>query len=94
MHKRKHVSRMKLKDWLALSKDARNDLARRAQCDLLGSFRHCTNKRCRRERWCAGGDPRACKDRLWKLRLRLKKAVPKTLRDAIAKLEDITYWRT
>ncbi len=94
MHKRQHVSRMKLEDLLALAKNARNDLVRRVQCDLLGSFRHCTNKRCRRERWCAGSDPQLCKDRLWTLRLRSKKTAPKILRDAIAKLEDITYWPT
>jgi hypothetical protein len=94
MHKRDQVSRMRPRDWLALAKDKRKDLARRAQCDLLGSFRHCTDKRCRRARWCAGGDPWSCKDRLWQLRLKLKKAAPKTLRYAIAKLEDITYWRT
>jgi hypothetical protein len=81
---------MKLNDRLALSKDERNDLVRRAQCDLLGSFRHCADKRCRRARWCASGDPRACVDRLWKL----KKPAPKTLRKAVAILEDITYWRT
>jgi hypothetical protein len=94
MHKRDQVARMKPRDWLTLSKAARNDLVRRAQCDLLGSFRHCSNKRCRRARWCVGSDPRACKDRLWKLQLKLKGSVPKTLRNAVAKFEDIAYWRT
>jgi hypothetical protein len=94
LNKRKRVIRMKLHDWLALSNDARNDLVRRWQCELLGSFRHCTNKRCRRERWCAGSDPRVCKERLWKLKWSRKRAMPKTLRDALAKLEDVTYWRT
>jgi hypothetical protein len=94
MHKRDQVSRMRPRDWLALAKNKRKDLAHRAQCDLLGSFRHCTDKRCRRARWCAGGDPWSCKDRLCQLRLKLKKAAPKTLRCAIAKLEDNTYWRT
>jgi hypothetical protein len=59
MHKRDQVRRMRPRDWLAPPKDKRNDLARRARCDLLGSFRHCTDKRCRRARWCAGNDPRA-----------------------------------
>jgi hypothetical protein len=54
VHKRAQVSRMKLNDWLALSKDERNDLVRRAQCDLLGSFRHCANKRCRRSARLSG----------------------------------------
>jgi hypothetical protein len=81
---------MTVKDWLALSKDERNGLSRRAQCDLLGSFRHCADKNCRRARWCAGSDPRACMDRLW----RLKRTRPKTLRKALGRLEDIVYWRT
>jgi hypothetical protein len=93
MHKRDQVRRMRPHDWLAAPKDQRNDFVRRAQCDLLGSFRHCAHKRCRRARWCAGSDPRACKERLWKSRLKLKGAAPKTLRNAIATLQDITYWR-
>ena len=79
---------MTVKDWLALSKNERNDLVRRAQCDLYGSFRHCTDKRCQRARWCAGSDPWDCKIRLQKL----KKPEPKTLRKAVAVLENITYW--
>jgi len=90
LHKRDQVTRMKIHDWLALSKDERNDLVRRAQCDLLGSFRHCADKHCRRARWCASADPRACKDKLW----RFQRTKPKTLRKAVAKLEDIVYWRT
>jgi hypothetical protein len=81
---------MRLRDWQALPTKERNDLVRRAQCDLLGSFRHCADKSCRRARWCASSDPRACKDRLW----RSKKTRPKTLRNAVGILEDITYWRT
>jgi len=75
---------MQPRDWLALPKDKRNDLVRRAQCDLLGSFRFCTDKDCRRARWCAGSDPRACKERLWKLKFKfkLKGNAPKTLRNA------------
>jgi len=90
LHKRDQVARMTVNDWCALSKDERSDLVRRAQCDLLGSFRHCADRRCRRARWCASSDPRACKDKLWKL----KRVAPKTLRKAVAKLEDIIYWRT
>jgi hypothetical protein len=44
MHKRDQVRRMRPRDWLAPPKDKRNDLARRARCDLLGSFRHCTGQ--------------------------------------------------
>ena len=94
MHKRDRVKRMRMRDWLALPRDERNDLVRRAQCDLLGSFRHCANKSCRRARWCAGRDPWACKDKLWKVKWRLKRMAPKTLRSALGKLEGITYWRT
>jgi hypothetical protein len=78
---------MKLDDWRALPRDKRNDLARRAQCDLLEAFRCCANKRCRRDRWCAGADPRSCKDRLWIS----AKTKPKTLRNAMARFEDMTY---
>jgi len=90
LHKRDQVARMRLRDWEALSKKERNDLVRRTQCDLLGSFRHCADRRCRRARWCASSDPRACKDRLW----RTKKTAAKALRNAVATLEDITYWLT
>jgi len=78
---------MKLDDWRALPRDQRNDLVRRAQCDLLGSFRHCASRHCRRNRWCAADNPRDCKDRLWIL----AKNKPKTLRKAMGWLEDLTY---
>ena len=87
MHKRDRIARMKDNDWSALARDKRNDLVRRAQCDLLGSFRRCTNKRCRRNRWCASDNPRGCKERLW---MSANKK-PKTLRNAIGRLEDMTY---
>jgi hypothetical protein len=48
----------------------------RAQSDLLGSFRHCAGKSCRRARTCRGDDPEACRKRLW----RRKKVRPKALR--------------
>jgi hypothetical protein len=71
-----------LAQWRALPRLERYDLVRRAQCDLLGSFRFCTNKMCKRVRSCSGRDPDACKDRLW----RLTKKKPKTLRDEYARL--------
>jgi hypothetical protein len=70
----------------ALPAPKRADLARRAQCDLLGSFRYCTNKRCRRARSCSD-DPRACVDRLWTLTPRKSKR----LREQIARLDDLSY---
>ncbi len=74
-----------LAQWRALPRLTRYDLARRAQCDLLGSFRFCTNKMCKRARSCSGREPDACKVRLW----RLTKKKPKTLRDGYARLEDM-----
>jgi hypothetical protein len=58
----------------------------RAQCDLLGSFRYCANRRCRRERTCCANDPDVCRERLW----RLTKAKPKTLRKEWARLDSLT----
>jgi hypothetical protein len=61
-------------------------LARRAQCDLLGSFRHCADKKCRRARTCRG-DADPCLDKLWKS----TRHKPKTLREEFARLENLTY---
>lgn len=55
-----------LAQWRKLPLLKRYDLVRRAQCDLFGSFRCCTNKMCKRARSCSGRDPDACKDRLWR----------------------------
>lgn len=74
-----------LAQWRKLPRLKRYDLVRRAQCDLLGSFRCCTNKMCKRARSCSGRDPDACKDRLWR---RVKKK-PKTLRDEFARIGDM-----
>jgi hypothetical protein len=71
--------------WRALPRLERYELVRRAQCDLLGSFRRCTNKMCKRARSCSGGDPDACKERLW----RLAKKKPKTLREEYARIGDM-----
>jgi hypothetical protein len=68
--------------WRALPRDRRSDLARRAQCDFLGSIRFCTNKACRRARSCASKDPNACVQRLWPL----VKKKPKIWRAAYARI--------
>jgi hypothetical protein len=74
-----------LAQWRKLPRLKRYELVRRAQCDLLGSFRFCTNKMCKRTRFCSGREPDACKDRLW----RLVKKKPKMLRDEYARLGDM-----
>ena len=79
MPKQSYPGRRTREQWRALPRKAREDLAMRAQCDLLGSFRHCRNKRCLRARTCCGDDPRGCYEKLW----RLTKPKPKTLRDAV-----------
>ena len=80
---RSFPGRLMLEEWLARPLRVRSDLVRRAQCDLLGSFRFCANKRCRRQRTCCGDDPGACGWRLWCL----KKVKPKTLRNEWSRLE-------
>ena len=80
---RSFPGRLTLEEWLARPLRARTALIRRAQCDLLGSFRFCANKPCLRERTCCGDDPGACGWRLWCL----KKPKPKTLRNEWSRLE-------
>jgi hypothetical protein len=75
MPKRNHPGRRTREEWRALPRGKRFELVTRAQCDVLGSFRLCTNKRCRRARTCSG-DPSACLQKLWLL----QKKKPKTLR--------------
>jgi hypothetical protein len=84
--KRSFPGRLTLEEWLERPLRARLDLIRRAQCDLLGSFRCCANKRCQRERTCRGNDPEACRQRLWCL----KKVKHKTLRQEWSRLERLT----
>jgi hypothetical protein len=79
--------RLTLEEWLAVPFRERIPLAWRSQCDLLGSFRFCAKKRCRRHRTCCGDDPQACRQRLW----RLTKAKPKTLRTEWARLDRLSY---
>jgi len=86
LRKSNYPDRRTIEEWRALPARQRRELAWRAQCDLLGSFRHCANKRCRRARSCSG-DARACVDRLWKL----MPSKPKTLRSEIARLDALPY---
>ncbi len=83
--KRSFPGRLTLEEWLAVPFRERVRLVFRAQCDLLGSFRFCGNKRCRRTRTCCGDDPLACRQRLWCL----KTAKPKTLRQEWARLDGL-----
>jgi hypothetical protein len=82
MPKRSYPGRRTREQWQALPRKTREDLAKRAQCDLFGSFRHCRNKRCLRARTCCGDDPSVCYEKLW----RLTKKKPKTLRNAVSRL--------
>jgi hypothetical protein len=77
--------RLTLEEWLALPWLERVALVRRAQCDLLGSFRFCAKKRCRRERTCCGDEPEACRQKL----SRLHKVQPKTQRREWARIDDL-----
>ena len=82
MLNREYPGRLTLEQWRALPRDKRCDMAKRAQCDLLGSFRFCLNKMCSRARSCSSDDPGACAEKLWQ---RLKKK-PKTLRSGYARI--------
>jgi hypothetical protein len=82
--KRSFPGRLTLEQWLETPGDTRWKLIRRAQADLLGSFRHCADKRCRRGRACCSDDPLECVRRLrhW----RGRKPEPKTIWRAWARL--------
>jgi hypothetical protein len=85
MPKQSYPGRLTREQWQALPRKAREDLAKRAQCDLFGSFRHCRNKRCLRARTCCGDEPNACYEKLW----RLTKKKSKTLRNAVHRLHHL-----
>ncbi len=87
MRKRDYPGAHTREQWRTLDRARRRDLVKRAQADLLGSFRHCTDKSCCRHRTCAAADPNACVERLW----RRRKVKPKLLRNAYARLEDLNY---
>src|ERR1700722_5829817 len=80
---RSFPGRLTLEEGLGGPSARPNDFIPGAQCDLLGSFRFCTKKPCRRERTCCGDDPGACGWRLWCL----KRVKPKTLREEWSRLE-------
>jgi hypothetical protein len=83
---RSFPGRLTLEEWLKRPLRARIELVWRAQCDLLGSFRCCADKRCRRHRTCSGDDPEPCRHRLWCLTT----VKPKTLRREWIRLERLT----
>jgi hypothetical protein len=85
--KRSFPGRMTLEEWLQVPFLKRIPWVRRAQCDLLGSFRFCAKKRCRRERTCSGDDALACREKLWCL----TKPKPKTLRKEFVRIGNLTY---
>ena len=58
--KRSFPGRLTLEEWLMIPWRERTRLIWRAQADLLGSFRYCTDKRCRRRRLCVSDDPESC----------------------------------
>lgn len=63
--KRSFPGRLTLEQWRATPAKTRLRLVRQAQCDLLGSFRFCANKRCRRGRTCVADDAvHQCWDRV------------------------------
>ncbi|HEX4407549.1 MAG TPA: hypothetical protein VH206_02135 [Xanthobacteraceae bacterium] len=64
MNTRSFPGRLTLEEWLVTPLRKRINLIARAQCDLLGSFRFCTKKRCRRLRTCCGNDPNHCSSEL------------------------------
>jgi hypothetical protein len=89
--RRSFPGRRTLEEWLAIPFRQRIPLVWRAPADLLGSFRSCPNKRCRRHRMCCSDQPEVCRKRVW----RIKKVVPKTLRwewARINNLANLPYW--
>ena len=73
--------RLTLEQWLAIPWRSRIDLIWRAQADLLGSFRYCADKRCRRHRFCVSDDPEMCWKKIRRLRRgsRPRMVMPKTM---------------
>jgi hypothetical protein len=83
--KRSFPGRLTLEEWRGLSFWQRRPRVQRAQADLLGSFRFCADKRCRRIRACCSDEP---SDRHRRLRS-LRKSDPKTLRREWARLDKL-----
>jgi hypothetical protein len=90
--KRSFPGRRTLEEWLAMPYRERIAWVWRAQADLFGTFRFCTDQRCRRHRMCCGrNDPEACRKTGW----RSRKVVPKTLWNESARinrLSNLPYW--
>jgi hypothetical protein len=82
--RRSFPGRLTLEQWAAIPFRERIHLIWRAQCDLLGSYRYCANKCCKRQRTCSG-DALACRQRLWR-RNRVK---PKPLRQELFRLDQL-----
>jgi hypothetical protein len=87
--KRSFPGRLTLEEWLKVPFIERITLIWRAQSDLMGSFRFCAKKRCRRARSCCGDDPGSCRRSVW----RIRKAVPKTLRKEWARIDALQSLR-
>ncbi|MGC1776674.1 MAG: hypothetical protein WBB34_01920 [Xanthobacteraceae bacterium] len=71
--KRNFPGGLTLEQWRATPTDTRLRLVRRAQCDLLGSFRFCANKRCKRACGCISDRPMECWERVKDRRKRVIK---------------------
>ena len=81
MTKRSFPGRVTLEEWLALPWRARMKSIGRAQADLIGSFRYCADKRCRRHRMCVSDDPETCWKKIQRQRrgTRIRMVMPKTM---------------
>lgn len=62
--RRSFPGKLTLEEWRRAPSATRVLLVRRAQCDLLGSYRFCTVKRCKRARTCISDKPMECWQRV------------------------------
>jgi hypothetical protein len=86
---RSFPGRLTLEEWLVVPFLERRDLIARAQCDLLGSFRYCAKKRCRRMRTCCGGDPHDCGSELRHRHYKRHGGIANTIRREWARLREL-----
>ena len=79
--KRSFPGRLTVEQWLEIPWRSRIKLIWRAQADLLGSFRYCADKRCRRHRLCVSDDPEMCWKKIQRIRRgsRRTMVMPKTM---------------
>jgi len=99
MRKRTYPGRLTQEEWLKTPVDRRCLLAARAQSDLLGLWRSCDKKPCRRAHTCHG-DAR-CKSRPWQADLknpnlgrpdfRFSYRIPEELDEAYWILDSLPY---